>query len=253
MKTPVLIAARNEADSLARTLERMPQSVEPIVIPNGCIDATREIARRYGSVTVIGSPEEGKLPALQTGLAYLGRRALEPFFTVDGDTYPLLPAQWAGSMLAARQTLPTDKPALVTGPLILTGTDVVSTVYRSSVNFVRQFQNRTNKNGSGFCGANTLIDFQNQTTLEAAMALPHIWPGEDEALKDVVVDGGGNTYRSANLLAVVVTDGRRHPNLMERLRIGRAEAIRRVHDSYIADASPNSIPYETYMAAIAQK
>ena len=74
MKTPVLIAARNEAVTVGRLLERLPADlVEPIVIANGCTDDRAAVAQSFGAV-VLEREEPGKLPALQDGVRHLAER-----------------------------------------------------------------------------------------------------------------------------------------------------------------------------------
>lgn len=76
MKTPVIIAAYNEAELIGKCLSHLDRDqVEPIVSVNGSTDATAEIARGFG-VKVLDRPEQGKLPAIQDALKLLGRTAI---------------------------------------------------------------------------------------------------------------------------------------------------------------------------------
>ncbi len=77
-KTPVIIAAFNEERYIGGTLQALPAAeVEPIVAVNGSTDSTAEIARSFGATT-LEFEDQGKLPAQQAALRYLGDRALEP-------------------------------------------------------------------------------------------------------------------------------------------------------------------------------
>lgn len=58
MKIPVLIPARNEAAFIADTIASLPESTEPIVIPNGCSDETESIAIENGATIAADSQKE---------------------------------------------------------------------------------------------------------------------------------------------------------------------------------------------------
>lgn len=87
----VLIPAHNEEDSIARTIEGVlaqdRQADRVVVIPNGCVDRTTEIARQY-PVTVMELPrlEHRKSEALNLAWSKYGQEA-KYVVTVDADTY----------------------------------------------------------------------------------------------------------------------------------------------------------------------
>src|SRR5438874_618123 len=90
MSVLIIIAARNESRHVGESLDALSQqtyNVEPIVVVNGSADKTADIARTAGAFVL--ESEEGKMRAIQAGLRYLGRRALEPLLILDADTRPL--------------------------------------------------------------------------------------------------------------------------------------------------------------------
>jgi cellulose synthase/poly-beta-1,6-N-acetylglucosamine synthase-like glycosyltransferase len=112
LRVVVLIPAHNEAASIADTIEavlaqdRLPDDV--VVIPNGCVDATADIARRYG-VTVLELPrlEHKKSEALNTAWHRYASDA-DLVVCLDADTVlpPNAIADWSQEFLrdAERRT-----------------------------------------------------------------------------------------------------------------------------------------------------
>jgi hypothetical protein len=242
MKTPVLIAARNEAAHIAKTLEALPVTVEPIVIPNGCVDNTAEIAARAGATIVKGSPE-GKMPALQHGLHHLGDRALEPLIILDADSYPLFPKRWPLPLLAGRERLDTQEPAVVVGPYVFNDIDFVSSAWRNLGHWRQYIKKARHDQNHGAAGCNSLIDLKRASVLRAIMDLPNIWPREDVAIKDTILEQGGNFGKSVHPLAIVATRGDRFPGWLKRIRLGRAVSQQGIRQSYLDEAAPGSVPY----------
>lgn len=241
MATPVLIAARNEAAHIGKTLAALPRNTEPIVIPNGCTDETETIAEQLG-VTVIKDSPEGKMPALQLGIRYLGERAAEPFITMDADTRPLLPDVWLKAMLAGRAALDPQRPAVVVGLQLYRGINPFTAGWRNLGYLRDTFKNHTNPY-SGADGKNMLLDLHDAATVKRILDMPHIWPREDTAIKDEVLDREGSFLKSLNPLTLVLTSGDRYPGLYKRLRLGGRAAGLMVRESYLQEAAPGSVPY----------
>jgi GT2 family glycosyltransferase len=68
----IIVPAHNEAAVIARTLDSLAEAaacgaVEVIVVCNGCIDDTADIARQYASITVVDCPVASKVAALNLG------------------------------------------------------------------------------------------------------------------------------------------------------------------------------------------
>lgn len=242
MKTPVLIAARNEANHIGTTLHNLDRVSEPIVLLNGCSDKTGRIAEHFGA-TVIDLGAEGKLPAIQEGIRYLGSRALEPFLTLDADSHPVFMKSWIPALETGRKRLSPHLPAVVTGPSIYTDMGLVGGAYKTLADLKALVgHSRSNYDGP-FCGRNMLLDIKNEETLDRVLALPHYWPGMDVAMKDAIIQNGGETLKLIRPDAAVFTSGDRYPSLKERISLGRAATTNKVFDSYVEDSAPGSIPY----------
>jgi glycosyltransferase involved in cell wall biosynthesis len=69
--TSIIIPAHNEAGRigahLAALTDGLPAGFELIVVPNGCTDATADVARTFSRVLVVEVPEAGKAGALRAG------------------------------------------------------------------------------------------------------------------------------------------------------------------------------------------
>ena len=244
MKTPVLIAARNEAEHLDALFQHMPADAEPIVIPNGCDDNTAEIAANYGAVVLEGAPE-GKLPALQTGIEYLGDRAVEPFVTLDADSYPRLPETWLPSLRHAREKMTADAPAVVTGTFVYQGPDPITAAWSSLASMRHLLKSRHDSSAAAY-GRNMLIDLHDEETVDDLLSMEHIWPGEDNAIKDLIIYRGGEWRQLISPLSMVVTSGDRGLPLNERLKLGRRASYAKIMSSYLEEAPEGSMSYEDF-------
>lgn len=238
MPTPVIIPAHNEANFLDRTLGHMPKDCDPIVIANGCTDRTPAITRSFGA-TLIELSDKSKTRAFQQGLRHLGRRATEPMLLLDADTYPLS-RHWPQAMCASFESA--GSPQCAVGPVVYTGgvsraANIVRTAKRYLINSRAYLQGTTRP-----CGQNMALRLD-EKTLEAMLGMDDYWPGEDVAIRDIVINNGGTEHGILNPLALVLTDSARAKGLIHRLREGRAETKREMYGSYIEDAPPGSIPY----------
>lgn len=239
---PILIPARNEIDFIRNTLNRLSKEVEPIVLANACIDGTAKAARDFGA-TVIECVEEGKMPALQEGMRYLGNRSIEPFITLDADSGPVIGRLWHKEMMEGLNKIP-NRPAVVIGPVLFRGGPgfVTNTWDNISRNFI-QFKNK-NKNYSGyFSGRNMLIYPKTPTVVDKLLALKNFWPGEDYAIKDVIVDNGGHTIKLSSIFAAVFSDASRNTKLWQRMKLHNNEIRERKRASYRRDAPAGAIRY----------
>lgn len=240
MKTPVLIAACNEAPYIGQTLDRLDAaSVEPMVVANGSEDATAEIARSYlPDSHVIELADMGKLPAVQYGLKRLGERALEPVLLLDADSYPVSTARWERSM---RRSVAGEQPAAAAG---LTGFhgDISNGVIRSGRRFQQAIEARKTGNFTGTYGANMVLRLANRTMLECVLSMEHTWPGEDRYLASVVREQGEFT-QVISPASLVLTSSRWLPSLRQRLQVGQKAAGDIVKDDYANRRAPGVTHY----------
>lgn len=246
MPIPVLIAARNEASHIERTLKALPRNVEPIVIPNDCKDNTVEVIERiaddYG-VKVLHDSPAGKLPALQFGVRKLGQRAIDPFITLDADAYPIFRNKWVDRMVQARKGVDPSRGAVVVGPsLYVHDIDPVSALWHNLGTWKALFKYKNDPN-HGANGRNMLIDLKNKNNLHYFLTLPHKWPREDALIKDKILEHGGSFVKITHPHAIVATSGERYPGIITRLRAGKIAAGEMVKQSYLEEKVEGSSPY----------
>ncbi len=236
-KIPVLIPACNEEIFIRGTLQCLPRSTEPIVIANGCTDATVRIAQECGA-TVLEISGKGKMPALQRGLRYLGDRALQPILLLDADS-ALLSAQWPNVMVHAL-TSGEPQPTMVGGLVYFARRiDPVS-------GFVYSFKpvlDAHRKNKPHIRGANLGLFIHNHDMLDRLLGLPNYWPGVEPAIVDTFENHGGNVVQSFDPRTIVKTDGSRLTSLATRIKRGPDYTHNHFVDSYNRDAPPGSIKY----------
>lgn len=237
MSTPVLIPARNEAEYISQTLSTLTRSTEPIVISNGSLDATADIARTFG-VTVIENDVEGKFVAIQSGLRYLGRRATDPVLILDADSRPVS-NKWPDVMRKALEDNP-GIPILAGGPVYFTDhIDPLSGLFYS----LKPVLEARSKGETHIRGANMLLHIATSSLLNQILSMPNYWQGEEAALSDVFTEAGGQVKQVLGIKASVVTDGSRLTSLWTRVRFGADYTHRHFVDSYLKDAPPSAISY----------
>jgi glycosyltransferase involved in cell wall biosynthesis len=238
MKTPVIIAAHNEADYLARTLEHLPRSIEPVVVSNASTDNTADIARSYGA-QVIELDVQGKLPALQRAVSQLpAAAALEPILFTDADSRPAFPRVWPHVMTAA---LAPDLPSAATGPLgYIDGKleDCLSNTYHIG----RTAVGRWVRKHSFMTGNNMAVRFGSQQVLNEFLAMPHIWEGDDAAVAIMLSKNGGVARQLIDPRSLVLTSTRHAIKHQERKRQGIDKAWKDHLQRYRDRAAPGSRP-----------
>ena len=86
MRICALIPALNEASYIADVVERARQHVaEVVVIDDGSVDRTGDLARAAGATCLRLSRNCGKATALRTGLAFARKHEFPYVITLDGD------------------------------------------------------------------------------------------------------------------------------------------------------------------------
>jgi len=86
----VVMPAYNEADNIAAVLGEMPTEVfdmpvQPIVIADGCTDATEEVASRLGAVVIRRDLRRGSGAAVRLGYTVALRSRAQMVVTIDAD------------------------------------------------------------------------------------------------------------------------------------------------------------------------
>jgi hypothetical protein len=219
--------------------------VEPIVVVNGSSDRTADVANEFGC-KVLDLPEQGKLPAIQASLRYLGERALEPIMILDADTRPVFPRLWHRGMLRNLQTSPADIPEAVGAPIWYTEADIVNASLRSVLRYAKALKLRAGpvENDIAQSGPNMGIHIKRQETLDQVLELPHYWPGEDKAIIFTVLSNNGHLAQPTSPSVLALTPlSTSLPRISEILRVGSSEARARMFDNYTKRGAPNSQRY----------
>ena len=244
MHTPVIIPARNEAKHIGNGLEALSrQSIDlkPIVIVNGSVDQTADISRQFGA-TVLES-EEGKMRALQTGLRFLGKRALNPVLILDGDSRPLS-RKWGQKLIGETNKLPKEKPALVWGPYVFAeDISLPLGIFFTATSMYVSWTDRREPAPRTIRGGNTSLRIKNYDLLDELMGMDNYWPREDVAIHDAAVKQGANKLVVLGPEAWVITSGARLNDALKRL-IKKRENPNAIYDQlYAGDAPAMSSPY----------
>jgi len=242
MKTPVIIAAHNEAAMIGHALDKLDaKHVEPYVMANGCEDETADVARSYGAL-VYETHEAGKLPAIQNILVALGDRALDPLLYLDADSYPVFTNRWHRRMLSA---LIHEVPSAVSGPIVLDTFGATGLVYDSKY-YLDNLRAR-HEGSVRFRGANMATFLQREPVLKRILELPHIWPGEDCAMEIAIKSEGGSSRQVIHPGAAVVTSARYISPIGDLVMAGREETRKKSLKGYRERAADGSIPLGKYL------
>lgn len=244
MEIPVLIAARNEQEHIGRTLSALSKqsyNVQPIVIVNGSTDKTADIAKQAGA-TVLESPE-GKTPAMQAGLQYLGKYALKPLLILDADSRPWS-KDWSSHMSQTLRSLPDQAPALTWGPCIFSSeiNPVLGLVF-SATSMRVSWADRHKDKPRTIRGSNMGLYMKSEAPLEEILALDNYWPRDDVAIFDVMKNHDANHAVTFNPKAWVLTSGFRTMDTIRKMITDRRHPSKVMDTSYANDAPAGSRPY----------
>ena len=219
LRTPLLLAAHNEAEIIASTLTSFAASdVEAIVISNGSTDDTSTIARAAGATVIeLGTP--GKMLAIQAGLQYLvdegAGRQFGPILMSDADSRPHSP-KWADLMVDVLTS--NEGPAVASGITLYHSGSPVDMSARVPKRFYESFTARRRGNVTAVMGYNMGIKLESQDLVTAILDLPRIWPGEDKAIARTILERGGQVVQLLALNSAIVTSARYQGGLLEYMR-----------------------------------
>ena len=224
---PVIVAARNEEDSIAHALASLAENnhiddtpVRPIVVENGSSDRTANIARQMGA-TVLHS-EAFKLAALQLGVSMLDAEGLlgKPVLFTDADS--IVSPTWVRTMAEATQCNEGDTPIFAGGRSVLDhGPSHLSDAVG---NFALRFEDtvrRLGKNAPAARGDNTALNFAGDRELidwylkQDKRRMVY----EDDAIGKEFIARGARFVRVLGRDATVSSLGDRYASVRERLRV----------------------------------
>jgi glycosyltransferase involved in cell wall biosynthesis len=246
MSTPVIIAARNEAEQIGYTLDSLSKQAagaEPVVIVNGSTDNTPDIAREAGAIVL--ESEEGKMPAIQTGLRYLGKRALDPLLVLDADSHPFS-KNWTRRMTNEMQSLPEEQSAIVWAPYIFNGEiNPALGAFFSATSMQVSWVDRNKEHPRTIRGGNTGLFMKEYELLESMLSLPNYWPRQDVATFDTMMKHDSTHKVVFHPEAWILTSGYRINNTLKRIIKERRHPSKVTDGSYANEAPAGSQPYHS--------
>ncbi len=263
METPVIIPALNEENNIGRLLRNLPKDVAPIVVVNGSTDHTAEIAESFG-VKLFNLTEQGKLPAIQHALRFLGKRALDPLIILDADSTPIFPKAWHNQMLSSLE--PESRHCIaVSGPVWSTPNmnsldchidSAARSLYRIASVITKRHKSVHSGVGGSQYGPNQGYHMQNYSTLEQVLDLDHYWPREDLATVKTIVgsDKNGVFKQIASPLCLVLAPNSesyqpivnrfKYGFLGKNLKRGTEESHSAELEDYLSRGAPGSKLYD---------
>jgi glycosyltransferase involved in cell wall biosynthesis len=214
---PVIVPAFNEEHDLPSTLLALARSnidIRPIVIDNGSNDATSAIANRMGAISIKES-EPSKVRATQEGLNIIKEMGYKRVLFTDADT--LMGKKWAASMYGLAEDIDTITGGIVTGSAIIEHGGSFSTDALRSINCLirdvyRHFSNDRMPMVRGF---NYLLVLDDAGLhYDSVQSMPSdLFPGEDFAIRDRVMENGGILKATLRPETLVFTRGDRYRSL----------------------------------------
>lgn len=100
------------------------------------------------------------------------------------------------------------------------------------------------KDDPHICGRNMAIRIGSSEVLDELLKLPHIWPGEDRCIANVVTAEDQKAVKLSSPSAAVYTSSRFLPSVSMTVLKGSHEARRYMQQHYLDIAADGSVPYE---------
>ncbi len=245
MKTPVIIAAYNEAERIGKTLNSLDRDVcEPFVVVNGeeGLVETAAIASLYTDKVYVVD-EQGKMPAIQLGFRklydYTSDAFSHPILFTDADTQVFNSVIWANSLSAAVEG-PVPKSA---AGLVLCNEGSVAVCGLRNINrIIRAKKIATNSyDMSAVIGSNLALNFANdEQIIDAIMNAPHIWPGEDKYMAHVIAGGDADRFTQLTDLGSAVAASSRYYNRLSERFLPKQERKALSTERYMARRAVNT-------------
>jgi glycosyltransferase involved in cell wall biosynthesis len=234
---PVLIPAFNEEVDLPATLLALARSnidIKPIVIDNASTDSTAEYATAMGAIT-IHENVPGKMKATQTGLEQARAMGYKRILFTDADTLP--GKKWAVSMHELAGRIDPTQGGLVAGTgLFDHGPNLTTDILRSANSYARATMRRVQGKYPMTQGYNYLLALDMDGVVAEGIndLAPNLFPGEDFAIRDKVIEGGGHIVWATGPDTLVFTRNDRFRSLGEGImtRLGFKQREELYQDQY---------------------
>ncbi len=219
MNYPIIVPAKNEAESINDTLESLPQiGIEPIVVANGCTDDTAKIARLFGA-QVIELEEPSKVAAIKAGLKFRYKQAIGSGWTVlDADTKLLFPDKYVRAVTKRMSKIAC---GVLVSPMFYV--DEKDRIDFSTSIWHELSRLKYERSGQSFVhGANMIMK---STPVQIDRIIEEVpdneWPHEDTHIVDMHRnDVLGEEITSYDLRLASATSRRGHPTLADRILKG---------------------------------
>ncbi len=117
-------------------------------------------------------------------------------------------------------------------------------MHLSANHYLRRWKTRHEDYQGNFAGRNTLVRITASDALDEIRAMENFWPGEDYAIRDIIVEHGGSTYKTPHLFAAVATDASRYPITSNYPTLDEEQAaLKMLKQSYVNDCPPGGMRY----------
>jgi glycosyltransferase involved in cell wall biosynthesis len=218
----VLVPTRNGAADLPRLLVSLAMQDVPVhvwVAPNNCTDSTAEVAEALGA-HIVEAPA-GKLSATKASLRAIDeRQGLGMVLLTDDDV--VQQPRWARTMTALAHRLDErrSRPVGVFGSVVfVAGKSFAIDALRTGYDYALDIKKRMLGRSAIARGYNMVLGFDEAGRLrDAIYSLPDdLYPGEDTAMGDKVLECGGRVSGCLDLRAIPSTRNDRVSTVAEFL------------------------------------
>jgi hypothetical protein len=212
---------------------------------NGCTDDTADIARGAGAKVL--ESEHGKMRALQEGMRFLGKSALDPVIILDGDTRPFS-KRWGARLVEELCKLSAHQPGMVWGPVAFK--DNLNALVGASISIYTTYISWADRNDDDprtIRGGNSGLKLHSSEVLEEILSLDNYWPREDVAIYDTIMQKNGSAKVIFNHEAWANTSGDKYSPLkwLRQRILDRKDPDRIADQEYDSRTPDGARPYNS--------
>lgn len=230
---PVAVPVKNEEEDMPALLVSMSRSeapLFPIIVDNGSTDATIDYARQMIGVDPLIWAEPGKMGATQLAIRYSLEEFGNTLLFTDGDT--LIRPNWAKNMKRAMQGIPGEEGLGVFGVGIYAHGESRAVDFARTTSFMAKgLIGKMLQRDPRATGFNYGLRFDRDGAMQAAIdgLDPHIFRGDDRAIRDAVVEAGAPIIGAVGLSTAVISRGDRMSSFLDLLQPdAKREEVRRL-------------------------